>query len=210
MNMKLTVQTFLTLDGVMQSPGGPEEDPSDSFTHGGWQAPFADPAIGEFVTELNSHASAFLLGRRTFDIFRGYWPDQTDPDNAIAATINSLPKHVVSNSLSGTGATWRGEHPGTAHLITGNVVAAVQALKAESGDELQIWGSGKLLETLLQHQLVDRFRLMTFPVVLGSGRRLFNQGALPETLRPVHVSVTDLGIVVGTYEPAGPVQHGEM
>ena len=77
--MKLTVQTFLTLDGVMQAPGGPEEDPSDSFTHGGWQAPFPDPAVGEFVTELNSHASAFLFGRRTFDIFRGYWPDQTDP-----------------------------------------------------------------------------------------------------------------------------------
>ena len=89
--MKLTVQTFLTLDGVMQAPGGPEEDPSDSFTHGGWQAPFPDPAVGEFVTELTSHASAFLFGRRTFGIFRGYWPDQTDPANPIATAINSLP-----------------------------------------------------------------------------------------------------------------------
>ena len=157
--MKLTVQTFLTLDGVMQAPGGSEEDPSDAFTHGGWQAPFPDPAVGEFVAELNSHASAFLLGRRTFDIFRGYWPDQTDPADPIATVINSLPKYVVSNSLSEADAVWRGEHLDTARLVSSDVVAAVQALKDEPGDELQIWGSGKLLQTLLQHELVDRFRL---------------------------------------------------
>jgi dihydrofolate reductase len=121
-----------------------------------------------------------------------------------------LPKYVVSNSLSGGGATWRGEHPDTAHLVAGDAIAAVQALKDEPGDELQIWGSGNLLDTLLRHHLVDRFRLMTFPLVLGSGRRLFNEGVLPETMRPVHVAVTHLGIVLGTYEPAGPVQHGEM
>src|SRR5580692_9718906 len=96
---------LIVLDGVMQAPGGPEEDPSDAFTHGGWQAPFADPAAGEFVTELNSHASAFLFGRRTFEIFRGYWPDQTGPANPIATAINSLPKYVVSNSLSEADAT---------------------------------------------------------------------------------------------------------
>src|SRR6266566_2781130 len=209
-DMKLTVQTFLTLDGVMQAPGGPEEDPSEAFTHGGWQAPFPDPAVGEFVTELTSHASAFLLGRRTFDIFRGYWPDQTDPANPIATAINSLPKYVVSGSLSQADARWRGEHPGTAHLVTGDVAAAVQALKDEPGDELQIWGSSNLLQTLLQHELVDRFRLMTFPLVLGSGRRLFNDGILPATMRPAGLTVTDLGIVIGTYEPAGPVRHGQM
>jgi dihydrofolate reductase len=208
--MKLTVQTFLTLDGVMQAPGGPEEDPSDGFTHGGWQAPFSDPAAGEFVMELNSHASAFLLGRRTFDIFRGHWPDQTDAANPIATAINSLPKHVVSNSLSEANTSWRGEHPDTARLVTGDVVASVQALKTEPGDELQIWGSGDLLQTLLQHELVDLFRLMTFPVVLGSGRRLFNDGILPVTMRPVELTVTDVGIVLGTYEPIGPVGHGEM
>jgi len=145
------VQTFLTLDGVMQAPGGSEEDPSDAFAHGGWQAPFPDPAVGEFVTELTSHASAFLFGRRTFDIFRGYWPDQTDPANPIATAINSLPKYVVSGSLSQADATWRGEHPGTARLVTGDVAGAVQALKNEPGDELQIWGSSKLLQTLLQY-----------------------------------------------------------
>ncbi len=208
--MKLTVQTFLTLDGVMQAPGGPDEDRSDTFTHGGWQAPFADPTVGEFVTELNGHASAFLLGRRTFDIFRGYWPDQTDPANPIARAINSLPKYLASNSLSGADATWRGEHPDTAHLITGDVVASVRSLKNQPGDELQIWGSGRLLQTLLQHELVDRFRLMTFPVVLGSGRRLFNDGILPATMHPVDLTVTDLGIVLGTYEPVGPVSHGQM
>lgn len=208
--MKLTVQTFLTLDGVMQAPGGPEEDPSDGFTHGGWQAPFTDPAVGEFVTELNSHASAFLLGRRTFDIFRGYWPDQTDPANPIASAINSLPKYVVSGSLSEADVTWRGEHPDTAHLVTGDVVSAVQRLKEAPGDELQIWGSGALLRTLLQHELVDIFRLMTFPVVLGSGRRLFNDGVLPTTMRPLALTTTELGVVIGTYVPAGPVGHGRM
>jgi len=208
--MKLTVQTFLTLDGVMQAPGGPDEDPSGAFTHGGWQAPFADPAVGDFVVELNRHASAFLLGRRTFDIFRGHWPDQTDPDDPLATAINTRPKYVVSKSLGEADATWRGEHPDTAHLLTGDVVAAVQALKDEPGDELQIWGSGELLQTLLQHGLVDRFRLMTFPLVLGSGRRLFNDGILPTTMRAVDLVVTDLGIVVGTYEPAGPVGYGEM
>jgi dihydrofolate reductase len=208
--MKLTVQTFLTLDGVMLAPGGPEEDPSDGFTHGGWSAPFADPAVGEFVTELNRHASAFLLGRRTFDIFRGHWPDHTDPSDPIATAINSLPKYVVSNSLSDADATWRGEHPDTARLVTGDVVAAVQAMKDEPGDELQIWGSSQLLQMLLQHDLVDRFRLMTYPLVLGSGRRLFNEGGLPTSMRPVELGVTDLGIVIGTYEPAGPVRHGEI
>jgi dihydrofolate reductase len=209
-DMKLTVQTFLTLDGVMQAPGGSEEDPSDAFTHGGWQAPFPDPAIGEFITELNSRASAFLLGRRTFDIFRGYWPDQTDPADPIATAINSLPKYVVSKSLSEADAMWRGEHPDTARLMTGDVVAAVQALKDEPGDELQIWGSSNLLQTLLQHELVDRFRLMTYPLVIGSGRRLFNEGIAPATMRPIDVTVTELGIVIGTYEPAGPVRHGQM
>ena len=208
--MKLTVQTFLTLDGVMQAPGGPDEDPSDGFTHGGWSAPFTDPAVGEFVTELNGHASAFLLGRRTFDIFRGHWPDQTDPADPIATAINTLPKYVVSDSLTEAGATWRGEHPDTARLVTGDVVATVRALKDEPGDELQVWGSGQLLQTLLRHELVDRFRLMTYPLVLGSGRRLFDGGVRPETLRPVEIAVTDLGIVLGTYEPAGPVRHGEM
>lgn len=208
--MKLTVQTFLTIDGVMQAPGGSEEDQSDAFAHGGWQAPFPDPAIGEFVTELNSHASAFLLGRRTFDIFRGYWPDQTDPANPIATAINSLPKYVVSKSLSETEVAWRGEHRDTARLVTGDVITAVQALKAKPGDELQIWGSGKLLQTLLRHSLVDRFRLMTFPLVLGSGHRLFNDGITPATMRPVDLAVTDLGIIIATYEPAGPVLHGEM
>ncbi|MGH9123335.1 MAG: dihydrofolate reductase family protein, partial [Acidimicrobiales bacterium] len=199
-----------TLDGVMQAPGGPEEDPSDGFTHGGWQAPFPDPAVGDFVNELNNHASAFLFGRKTFEIFRGYWPDQTDPASTIATAINSLPKYVVSNSLSEADATWRGQSPDSAHLVTGDVATAVQALKDEPGDELQIWGSGKLLQTLLQHGLVDRLRLMTFPLLLGSGRRLFDEGILPATLRPVELKVSDQGVVIGTYEPAGPVRYGQM
>ena len=208
--MKLTVQTFLTLDGVMQAPGGPEEDPSDGFTFGGWQASFPDPEVGEFVSELNGHASGFLFGRRTFDIFRAYWPDETDPDNAIATAINSLPKYVVSRSLRADGVTWRGQHADTARLVSGDVAAAVEKLKAEPGDELQIWGSGKLLQTLLRHELVDRFRLMTFPLMLGSGQRLFSDGTVPATMRPVHLATTELGTVIGTYEPAGPVRVGHI
>lgn len=208
--MRLTVQTFLTLDGVMQAPGGPEEDPSEGFAHGGWQAPFPDPAVGEFVDELNSHASALLLGRRTFDIFRSYWPDQTDPDNDIATTINTLPKYVVSNSLTEAEATWRGEHPDTAHLVAGDVVGRIRELKDEPGDEMQIWGSSRLLETLLQHELIDLFRLVTYPLVLGSGRRLFNEGILPKTLRPVNIATTETGVILASYEPAGPVRYGTM
>jgi dihydrofolate reductase len=208
--MKLSVQTFLTLDGVMQAPGGPEEDPSESFTHGGWQAPFLDPAVGEFVAELNSHASAFLFGRKTFDIFRSYWPDQTDPANAIATAINSLPKYVASRSLTELDAVWRGQYPDTAHLLSGDVIAAVQALKQGPGDELQIWGSGNLLQTLLQHDLVDRFRVMTYPLVLGSGHRLFNDGVRAATMSPVDVTVTEMGVVIGTYEPSGPIRHGQV
>lgn len=208
--MRLTVQTFLTLDGVMQAPGGPDEDPSGSFAHGGWQAPFADQQVGEFVDELNRHASAFLFGRRTFDIFRGYWPDQTDADNAIATAINSLPKHVVSSSLDEDDVTWRGEHPDTAHLVAGDVVDAVAKLKDEPGDELQVWGSGQLVQTLLRHGLVDRLRLVTYPLLLGSGRRLLADGVVPVTLEPVDVTVTDVGVVIGTYEPSGPVRVGQM
>ena len=116
----------------------------------------------------------------------------------------------MSNSLSQADASWRGEHPDTARLVTGDVVAAVQALKDQPGDELQIWGSGNLLRTLLRHELVDRFRLLTYPLVLGSGRRLFSDGILPLTMRAVELTTTDLGVVIGIYEPAGPVRYGEM
>ena len=208
--MKLTVQTFLTLDGVMQAPGGPEEDPSEGFTHGGWQAPLADPELGAWVMDLNRHASAFLLGRRTFDIFRGYWPDHNEADNPIGIAINSLPKYVASRSATDSGVTWRGDHPDSAHLLGGEVVAAITELKGQPGDELQVWGSGDLLTTLLQHQLVDRFRLAIYPIVLGSGRRLFNAGALPTRMHPAEIRVTSLGVILATYEPAGPVEHGTV
>lgn len=206
--MKLTVQAFVTLDGVTQAPGGADEDPTGGFTYGGWESTYDDATVGEFIRELTGHADAYLLGRRTFDIFRGFWPDQTDPGDPIATAINTKPKHVASRSLSEAATTWRGEHPATAHLLTGDVVTAVQALKAEPGDEIQVWGSGNLLETLLRSRLVDRFRLMTFPVVLGSGRRLFKAGAIPTTMRPVDVSATDAGIVLATYDAAGDVALG--
>ena len=194
---------------MSQAPGGPDEDPSDAFIHGGWQAPFVDPAVGEFVVELNRHQRVPVRSSNVRDL-RGHWPDRPTPPTLSPPLSIRYPKYVVSDSLSEADTTWRGEHPDTAHLVTGDVVASVRTLKDEAGDELQIWGSGNLLQTLLRHDLVDRFRLMTFPVVLGSGRRLFNDGILPTTLRAVDLTVTEGSIVIGTYEPAGPVGHGEM
>lgn len=208
--MKLTVQTFLSLDGVMQAPGGPDEDRSGGFALGGWQAPFDDEAIGAFVVDLTTRADAYLLGRRTFDLFRGHWPDFTSPDDPIATAINGLPKHVASRTLTPAEVTWRGEHPDTADLLTGDVVDAVRALKEQPGDELQVWGSADLLHTLLRHGLVDVFRTMTYPLLLGAGRRLFVDGGQPSELRPVDLTVTDRGVVIGTYEPSGPVRTGSM
>ncbi|MEZ5234519.1 MAG: dihydrofolate reductase family protein [Acidimicrobiales bacterium] len=148
--MKLTVQTFLTLDGVMQAPGGPQEDPSGAFAHGGWQAPFQDAAVGEFVVALNRHASAFLFGRRTFDIFRGYWPDQLDPADPIATAINSLPKYVASGAAGRVrvglrvcgGGGLAGCAPDSAHLLTGDVVTAVRALKEEPATSCRCGAAG--------------------------------------------------------------------
>ncbi len=206
--MKLTITTFLTLDGVMQAPGGPEEDAIGGFAYGGWQGAFLDDESGEAVDALNAHASAFLLGRRTYDIFRSYWPNQTDPDNAIATAINTLPKYVPSRTLPE--ATWAGEHPDTARLISGDVVDAVRQLKAQPGDELQIWGSGRLVQTLLPANVIDAFRLFIYPVVLGAGRRLFADGTVPATFRVVDSKVTRNGTIIATYEPAGTPTYSTL
>jgi dihydrofolate reductase len=201
--MRLTATTFLTLDGVMQAPGGPEEDPSDGFEHGGWSFPFADEDFGRLVTGWFSHAEAFLLGRKTYEIFAAFWPLVTDAEDPVASPLNHLPKYVATRTLSE--ATWAGTT-----LLTGDIVEEVGRLKGQPGRELQVHGSGDLLQTLMANDLVDEYRLFVYPVVVGSGRRLFGDGAPPRTLSLTEQTRTSTGVAVLTYVPAGPLRTGSF
>jgi len=199
--MRLTLHTFLTLDGVMQAPGGPEEDPSSGFTHGGWAFPFDDEDFGAAIAGWFDGAGAFLLGRHTYEIFSGYWPKITDPANPVAAKLNALPKYVASATL--TSADWAGTT-----VLRGDVLTGVARLKEQPGGELQVHGSGALAHALIDADLIDEYRLLFFPVHLGSGKKLFRDGAKAAALRLLTSSVTSKGVVIATYEPAGPVQYG--
>ena len=199
--MRLTLHTFLTLDGVMQAPGGPEEDPSSGFTHGGWAFPFDDEDFGAAIAGWFDGAGAFLLGRHTYEIFSGYWPKITDPANPVAAKLNALPKYVASATL--TSADWAGTT-----VLRGDVLTEVAKLKEQPGGELQVHGSGALAHALIDADLIDEYRLLFFPVHLGSGKKLFRDGAKAASLRLLTSSVTSTGVVIATYEPAGPVQYG--
>jgi len=199
--MRLTLHTFLTLDGVMQAPGGPDEDRDGGFTHGGWSFPYGDADFGTAMTGWFEHASAFLLGRKTYEIFSAYWPLVTDPGNPIAAKLNALPKYVASATL--TSADWQ-----NSSILAGDVVAEAAKLKEQPGDELQVHGSGGLAHTLIDHDLIDEYRLLFFPVHLGSGKKLFREGAQAAALRLTGATTTGAGVVIATYQPAGPVQHG--
>lgn len=200
---KLTMTSFMTLDGVMQAPGGPGEDTSGGFTHGGWFIPLADPAFGEFIVGVFGRAGAFLLGRRTFQIFAGHWPRITDPDDPVAGPLNRLPKYVASRTLEQL--EWR-----NSTLLEGDVAEAIAGLKAEDGDYLLVIGSSGLLQTLLRHDLVDTFTIWTFPVVLGTGKRLFGDGAVPAGLRLSGVETASTGVTVATYERAGEIAYGSF
>jgi dihydrofolate reductase len=199
--MRLTLHTFLTLDGVMQAPGGPDEDPDGGFPYGGWSFPYGDQDFGATMAGWFSQASAFLLGRKTYEIFRGYWPRVTDPGNPIAGPLNSLPKYVASTTLESV------DWPNSV-LLRGDVAAEVAKLKDRPGDELQVHGSGGLAQTLINHDLIDEYRLLVFPVHLGSGKKLFRDGAQAAALRLAGARTTDAGVVIAVYQPAGPVQLG--
>jgi dihydrofolate reductase len=201
--MDLTLTTFLSLDGVMQSPGGPEEDPSGGFTQGGWLVPYADQDMGRFVGEWFGKAEAFLLGRRTYDIFVAYWPHQTDPNDPVASRLNLLPKYVVSTTLEKP--DWQ-----DTTVISDNVVEAIAKLKERPGGELQVHGSGTLARTLIDNGLVDEYRLWVYPVVLGEGRRLFGDGVTPTALSLVEVRTTSTGVAVHVYRPAGKPGYGTI
>jgi dihydrofolate reductase len=201
--MRLTLHTFLTLDGVMQAPGGPEEDPSGGFGYGGWSAPYGAEESGAAITGWFEHATAFLLGRKTYQIFAGYWPKVTDPGNPIASKLNALPKYVASATL--TSADWH-----NSQLLGGDVVTEVAKLKESPGDELQVHGSGQLAQALIDADLVDEYRLMCIPVHLGSGRKLFRDGTRAAALRLIKSSVTGTGVIIASYVPDGPVRTGSF
>jgi len=199
---ELTLTTFLTLDGVMQAPGGPGEDESGGFSHGGWLVPHADEDMGKTMDEIFSKADAFLLGRTTYDIFAAYWPRITDPNDPIASKLNSLPKYVASRTR--TAFDWNKTS------LVRDVAKEVVELKKRYPWEVQVHGSCGLAQTLIENDLIDEYRLLTFPVVLGTGKRLFGAGAMPAMLKLVRSSTTSTGVVGSVYRRAGSLKTGSF
>jgi dihydrofolate reductase len=199
---KLVVTTFVTLDGVMQAPGGPGEDPSGGFSHEGWLVPFFDEDMGRQITEWFTGAEDFLLGRGTYDIFYASWPKMIS-DDPVSQGLNFRTKHVASRTRSSL--EWE-----TAELLKGDVPGAIRELKARDGGELQVHGSAGLIQTLLAENLVDELRLMVAPVTLGEGKRLFGEGTVPRTWLLTAHSVTGTGALLLTYENAGEVETGTV
>ena len=198
---RLIVSTFLTLDGVMQAPGGPGEDDSGGFAYGGWSVNYWDDLMGRVMGEAMSVPFDLVLGRRTYEIFAAFWP--TAPEEAGGKPLNDATKYVASRTSPSL--DWA-----TSVHLEGDAAEAVAELKRGDGPELQVHGSGNLIQTLMRHDLVDEYRLWVFPVVLGSGKRLFADGTIPAALRLVDTKVSTTGVVIGTYEPAGEVVTGSF
>jgi dihydrofolate reductase len=197
----LVASTFLTLDGVMQAPGGPGEDPSGGFAHEGWSVGYWDEAMGEWMSESMGKPFDLLLGRKTYEIFAAHWPNVSDEPGADA--LNSARKYVASTTLGEL--EWQ-----NSTVLEGDVPAAVARLKAEDGPEIQVHGSSELLQTLLEHDLVDELRIMIFPVVLGRGKRLFGEGTAPAGLALVRSAVASTGVVMATYRREGEIRYGSF
>jgi dihydrofolate reductase len=194
---KLIVNEFLSLDGVMQGPGSADEDPSGGFAHGGWQMRYVDDDFMKLATEEMAETGAYLFGRRTYEIMAGYWPSQPD-DNPFAATLNGLPKYVASTTLTEP-LEWQ-----NSTLLHGDVATAVAALMEQPGGNIVVLGSGDLVQTLMEHDLVDEFGLMINPVVLGSGKRLFRDSISTRPLRLIRSTTTGTGVLVTAYAPERP------
>lgn len=197
---ELIVHTFLTLDGVMQAPGGPEEDPSGSFEHGGWSVGYWDAQIERAMGELMSKPYDLVLGRKTYEIFAAYWPHSDDPG---AELLNSATKHVATTTR--TELEWE-----NSKLIEGDLPDGIRALKEEDGPELQVHGSANLIQTLLQHGLIDEFRLKIYPLVLGKGRRLFDGGTVPAGLELASSQVSSSGVIMATYRSGAEIEYGSF
>ncbi|MDP9273545.1 MAG: dihydrofolate reductase family protein [Chloroflexota bacterium] len=192
---KLFVSEFLTLDGVMQAPGDANEDRSGGFDQGGWQLAYFDEVFGSTIMEGLAATGGFLLGRRTYEIFAAHWPNQLAED-PLAGSFNELPKYVVSTTLSEPLA-WQ-----NSTLIQGDVATEIANLKDRSGKDIQVIGSGELVQTLIRHDLIDEYRLMIHPILLGSGKRLFREGSSPTRLRLVDSKTSGTGVLILTYARA--------
>jgi len=192
---RIVVSEFLTLDGVMQAPGDPNEDRSGGFDHGGWQLDYFDDAFGDFVMKGFANAGAFLLGRLTYDNFAAFWPNQP-ADDPVAGPMNATPKYVVSTTLSEP-LPWQ-----NSTLIRDDVAGAIRRLKADDGKDIQVIGSGELVQTLIREGLVDEYQLMVHPIVLGGGKRLFRDGLDLSRLELLDSSATTKGVLLLRYQPA--------
>jgi dihydrofolate reductase len=198
---KVTVNTFVTLDGVMQAPGGPGEDPSGGFKHEGWSVKYWDDTMGQVMGEFMGKPFDLLLGRKTYEIFAAHWPKVTNDPGADA--LNGAKKFVASTTLRTV--EWN-----NSSLIMGDVGQEVAALKEQSGPEIQVHGSGNLLQTLMKHDLIDEFQLLIFPILLGTGKRLFADGTIPAGLKLVDSQTSSTGVVIAKYERAGDVKYGSF
>ncbi|SRR5258706_3727249 len=196
---KLNVLTFITLDGVMQAPGGPEEDTSGDFKFGGWTVPYFDDFLGKVMYEQMTKPFDLLLGRKTFEIFAGYWP-QHESD---WPGINTVTKYVASNTLNSH--TWN-----NSVFLKGNIANHIKKLKQQNGPDLQVHGSSNLIQTLLKNDLVDELWLKIFPITLGKGKRLFENGTIPESFTLIESKTTPLGVIVASFKRAGKVKTGSF
>jgi len=196
---KIIVLSFITLDGVMQGPGGPTEDTSGNFTYGGWTVPYFDNFLGKAMEEQMSKPFDLLLGRKTFEIFASYWPQHQEE----GAGINQATKYVASNTL--TKHEWK-----KSVFLKGNVVDEIKKLKQQDGPDLQVHGSGNLIQTLLEHDLIDEFWLKIFPVTLGMGKRLLDEGTIPASYTLVESKSSPSGVIIATFKRAGEVKTGSF
>jgi dihydrofolate reductase len=199
---KLIVSTFVSLDGVMQAPGGPEEDPTGGFSFGGWMFNYPDEGVDISAAGFDGKGRELVLGRRTYEIFEAYWPYQS-ADNPVAVSFNAIRKYVASRTL--TALEWN-----NSVLLDGDVVSAITALKGQSGPDLQVIGSGNLIQTLRAAALIDEYNVWTYPLVLGRGKRLFGDAVMPSALRLVRSQVSGAGVIMSTYTPNGDVRPGSF
>ncbi len=196
---KIIVLEFLSLDGVMQAPGGPEEDTSGDFEYGGWTAPYFDDFSGKVMAEQMKEPFSLLLGRKTFEIFAAYWPEHED----VWPGINDVTKYVASHTLSSS--DWK-----NSVFLKGDVVEELKKLKTQDGPDIQVYGSGNLVQTLLENDLVDELWLKTFPVILGKGKRLFEDGAIPAAFTLIETKTSPSGVIFANYKRAGEIKTGSF